>query len=211
MAAVISGVSKILSFNLLIDRQGTFITPALENIAGPAIWYEGCPGEGVLRAGGRGVDAGRPRQSLQLPILIQASAKKKPPDLLYAERLHRYVTAMRNGMPDRVPLRPFAAEITARYAGYTCQEVTHDYRKAFDAVIRCCSDFEWDAVVPNMVYVWTGQTQAIGLRYRRGFPISRTLRAGGLHAGDRRRSADCRAHLERCRGAGVPLHLARPA
>jgi methoxylated aromatic compound---corrinoid protein Co-methyltransferase len=84
---------------------------------------------------------------------------------LYSERLNRYVTAMRNGMPDRVPLRPFAAEITAKHAGYTCQEVTHDYNKAFEAVIRCCKDYEWDAVVPNMVYVWTGLTQAIGLRY----------------------------------------------
>ena len=84
---------------------------------------------------------------------------------LYAERLSRYVTAMRNGIPDRVPLRPLAAEVTARYAGYTCQEVTHDYRKAFDAVIRCCRDFPWDAAVPNMVYVWTGLTQAVGLRY----------------------------------------------
>ncbi len=86
-------------------------------------------------------------------------------DELYAARLDRYVTAMRNGTPDRVPLRPLAAEITARYAGFTCQEVTHDYRKAFEAVIRCCRDFDWDAAVPNMVYVWTGLTQAIGLRY----------------------------------------------
>jgi len=84
---------------------------------------------------------------------------------LYAARLRRYVTAMRKGVPDRVPLRPLAAEITAKYAGFTCQEVTHDYRKAFEAVIRCCADFDWDAAVPNMVYVWTGLTQAIGLRY----------------------------------------------
>ncbi len=84
---------------------------------------------------------------------------------LYQERLSRYATTMRNGVPDRVPIRPLAAEVTARYGGYTCQEVTHDYRKAFDAVIKCCTDFDWDAVVPNMVYVWTGLTQAIGLRY----------------------------------------------
>jgi len=84
---------------------------------------------------------------------------------LYAARLNRYVTAMRNEIPDRVPLRPFAAEVTAKHAGYTCQEVTHDYHKAFDAVIHCCKDFDWDAAVPNMVYVWTGLTQAIGLRY----------------------------------------------
>ena len=84
---------------------------------------------------------------------------------LYQERLRRYVTAMRNEKPDRVPLRPFVAEFTARYAGYTCQEVAHDYTKAFEAAIRCANDFDWDAVVPNMVYVWTGLAQALGLRY----------------------------------------------
>jgi len=84
---------------------------------------------------------------------------------LYAERLKRYVTAMRNEKPDRIPIRPFAAEFTAKYAGYTCQEVTHDYEKAFAAVRKCAADFDWDAVVGNMVYVWTALTQAIGLRY----------------------------------------------
>ena len=86
-------------------------------------------------------------------------------DELYAQRMNRYVTAMHLGQPDRVPLRPFAAEITAKHAGFTCQEVTHDYNKAFEAIIRCCHDYDWDATVPNMVYVWTGLTQAGGLRY----------------------------------------------
>lgn len=84
---------------------------------------------------------------------------------LYAERLNRYVTAMRNGKPDRVPIRPFVAEFAAKYAGYTCQEVTHDFEKAFAAARKCAADFDWDATVGNMVYVWTGLTQAIGLRY----------------------------------------------
>jgi len=84
---------------------------------------------------------------------------------LYAQRLNRYVTAARNLKPDRVPLRPFAAEFTATHGGMTCQEVTHDYNKAFEAVIRCCHDYDWDAVVPNMVYVWTGLAQTAGLRY----------------------------------------------
>jgi hypothetical protein len=90
-----------------------------------------------------------------------------PEDLeqLYAQRLMRYVTAMRNGTPDRVPIRPFVAEFTAKYAGFTCQEVTHDYEKAFLAARRCAADFDWDAVVGNMVYVWTGLTEAIGLKY----------------------------------------------
>ena len=64
-----------------------------------------------------------------------------------------------------VPIRPFVAEFTAKYAGYTCQEVAHDYKKAFAAARKCAADFDWDAVVSNMVYVWTGLTQAIGLRY----------------------------------------------
>jgi uroporphyrinogen-III decarboxylase len=84
---------------------------------------------------------------------------------LYQERLARYVTAMRNEKPDRIPIRPFVAEFTAKYAGYTCQEVVHDYSKAFEAAIKTAKDFQWDAVVPNMVYVWTGIAQAAGLRY----------------------------------------------
>jgi len=84
---------------------------------------------------------------------------------LYAERLKRYVTAMRNEKPDKIPIRPFVAEFTAKYAGYTCQEVAHDYEKAFVAARKCAADFDWDAVVGNMVYVWTGLTQAIGLKY----------------------------------------------
>ncbi|MBN2021330.1 MAG: hypothetical protein JW809_00915 [Pirellulales bacterium] len=84
---------------------------------------------------------------------------------LYQQRLARYTTALRNGKPDRVPIRPFVAEFVARYAGYTCQEVTHDFQKAFDATLRCAADFDWDATVPNMVWVWTGLVKAIGLKY----------------------------------------------
>jgi hypothetical protein len=83
----------------------------------------------------------------------------------YQRRLCRYMTAMRNEKPDCVPIRPFVAEFTAKVAGYTNQEVTHDYDKAFAAARKCAADFDWDAVVGNMVYVWTGLTQAIGLRY----------------------------------------------
>jgi len=83
----------------------------------------------------------------------------------YATRLRRYVTALRNEQPDQVPIRPFVAEFVAKYAGFSCQDVTHDYEKAFAAVRKCAADFDWDAVVGNMVYVWTGLTQAIGLKY----------------------------------------------
>ena len=84
---------------------------------------------------------------------------------LYQERLTRYVTALRNEKPDKIPIRPFVAEFTAQYAGLTCQQVAHDYTLAFEAAVKCAREFDWDAVVANMVYVWTGLTQAAGLRY----------------------------------------------
>lgn len=86
-------------------------------------------------------------------------------EILYQQRLARYVTAMRNEKPDMVPIRPFVAEFTAKYAGMDCQQVTQDYRLAFDAVVRCAADFDWDAVVANMVYVWGMIPQALGTRY----------------------------------------------
>jgi hypothetical protein len=58
-------------------------------------------------------------------------------EALYAERLNRYVTAMRNGKPGRVPIRPFVAEFTAKYAGYTCQEVAHDFPRVTEQALRC--------------------------------------------------------------------------
>ena len=89
----------------------------------------------------------------------------KDTEQIYQERLKRYVTAMRNEKPDMIPIRPFVAEFTAAYAGYTCQQVTQDYELAFAAARKCAADFDWDAVVGNMVYVWTGLTQAIGMKY----------------------------------------------
>ncbi|MBE0535594.1 MAG: hypothetical protein IH624_07980 [Phycisphaerae bacterium] len=89
----------------------------------------------------------------------------KDTERLYGERLKRYVTALRNGKPDKVPIRPFVAEFTAKYAGYNCQQVAHDYNLAFEAACKCAADFDWDAVVANMVYVWTGLTEAIGTNY----------------------------------------------
>ena len=83
---------------------------------------------------------------------------------LYQERLARYVTALRNEKPDKIPIRPFVAEFTAKYAGMTCQQVAHDFNLAFEAANKCARDFDWDAIVPNMVYVWTGLAQAAGLR-----------------------------------------------
>jgi uroporphyrinogen-III decarboxylase len=95
----------------------------------------------------------------------QDSENRNDTEQRYEARMRRYTTALRNEQPDMIPIRPFVAEFTARYAGYTCQQVAHDYELAFEAARRCAADFDWDAVVANMVYVWTGLTQAIGLKY----------------------------------------------
>ena len=60
---------------------------------------------------------------------------------IYDERLSRYLTAMRNEKPDKIPIRPFVAEFTAKYAGFTCQDVAHDYEKAFISGAQMCRRF----------------------------------------------------------------------
>ncbi|MDR0901227.1 MAG: hypothetical protein LBM92_00460 [Opitutaceae bacterium] len=84
---------------------------------------------------------------------------------LYDARLRRFLTALNNKRPDRVPVRPLAAEFTGRHSGFTCQQLTQHYPDAFEAMIRCCKDYDWDAVPASMVYVWTGITDAAGIRY----------------------------------------------
>jgi hypothetical protein len=79
----------------------------------------------------------------------------------------RYIAAMNNEKPDRVPLRPFAAEFVAKYAGFTVQEVTHEYSKAFEATKKCAKDFHWDAAIANTVFVWTGFVDHFGQKYYR--------------------------------------------
>lgn len=86
-------------------------------------------------------------------------------EALYQARLRRFVTALNNKKPDRVPIRPFAAEFTGRHAGYTCQQLTQHYPDAFEAMVRCCKDYDWDAVPASMVYVWTGITDAASVKY----------------------------------------------
>jgi hypothetical protein len=107
-------------------------------------------------------------------------------EALYQARLRRYVTALNNLKPDRVPVRPFAAEFTGRHAGYTCQQLTQHYPDAFEAMVRCCNDYDWDAVPASMVYVWTGITDAAGVRYY-GVPGWTCRRTAVSNTGSRRK------------------------
>lgn len=81
---------------------------------------------------------------------------------LYAQRLNRYATAMRNEKPDRIPLRPFIAEFATAYAGCNNQQASHDYELIFQAFQKCAADFDWDAIVPNLIYNYAGVIKAIG-------------------------------------------------
>ena len=86
-------------------------------------------------------------------------------DVTYEAKLTRYRTAMANGTPDFIPIRPFVAEATAKIANMTCQQLTQDYENAFEAVRISAKEFNWDAVVPNMVYIWGLIPQIMGTRY----------------------------------------------
>lgn len=96
---------------------------------------------------------------------LNATTTENSTEALYQERLKRYTTALRNGKPDRVPIRPFVAEFTAKYCGMDCQQVTQSYELAFDAALRTASELGWDAIVANMVYLWGAIPQALGTRY----------------------------------------------
>lgn len=99
------------------------------------------------------------------PATAQSFIMPTDKEQLYQQRLKRYTTALRNGKPDMVPIRPFAAEFIATYTGYSCQDVTQDFELAFKATRQCCIDLDWDATVANMVYVWGGIAQVMNLRY----------------------------------------------
>jgi hypothetical protein len=86
---------------------------------------------------------------------------------LYDERLERYYKANHREKPDKVPFRPFAAEAVGAFYGLNSQDVTHNVDKGLDAIIQMCKDFDIDATVVNMVYVWTGMTESYGTRYYR--------------------------------------------
>jgi hypothetical protein len=64
-----------------------------------------------------------------------------------------------------VPIRPFLAEAAGLFSGHDCQQLTHDYPLAFEAVLETAKRLDADALVANMVWVWTGLTESMGLRY----------------------------------------------
>lgn len=81
---------------------------------------------------------------------------------LYQQRLTRYVTAMYNEKPDRIPLRIFAEEFAAKYCGYTNYEVAVNHELQFDINRKFAVETGIDAIQTNSVVNWFGMQKAIG-------------------------------------------------
>jgi hypothetical protein len=82
--------------------------------------------------------------------------------LQYHEKLLRYVTAMYNEKPDRIPLRIFAEEFSAKYCGYSNYEVAVNHELQFDINRQFAVETGIDAIQTNSVVNWFGMQKAIG-------------------------------------------------
>ena len=81
---------------------------------------------------------------------------------LYQDKLLRYVTANYNQVPDRVPVRIFAEELAAKYAGYNNFEAAVDCQLQFDVNRKFASELQCDAIPTNSIVNWMGMIKAIG-------------------------------------------------
>ena len=86
-------------------------------------------------------------------------------ETLYNQRLNRYVTAMRGGTPDRIPIRFLYQEAAARYCGVTNQKVACDYNAAFDVTRKMATDMGNDAVMLNAIWSTYCVAKAAGWKY----------------------------------------------
>jgi hypothetical protein len=84
---------------------------------------------------------------------------------IYREKLNRYLAVMDCGKPDRVPIRLFLSEFTAKHAGYTLQEVYYQMDKNLDAVNKLLDDYDVDLTVTAPSLWWASQHDAVGARY----------------------------------------------
>lgn len=84
---------------------------------------------------------------------------------LYAERNKRYLTAIRGGTPDRIPIRFFLQEAAARITGYTSQQVACDYGLAFECTRKAGEILGCDAVMLNAIWSNYGVGKAAGWQY----------------------------------------------
>jgi hypothetical protein len=80
----------------------------------------------------------------------------------YRQRLARYVTAMFNEKADRVPIRLFSEEFSAKYCGCDNYETAVQLDLQFDVNRRLAVETGIDAVPVNSIVNWFGMQKALG-------------------------------------------------
>ena len=82
---------------------------------------------------------------------------------LYQQRLHRYVTACYNGRPDRIPIRVFAEELAAKYAGYSNFDTAVDHELQFEVNRKFASELGCDAIQGYLLAKPLPEAEALAL------------------------------------------------
>ena len=95
--------------------------------------------------------------------------KTKTNKELYQERLKRYLTACYNEQPDRIPIRIFSEELSAKYAGYTNFEAALHHEIQFESNRKFAVDLGCDAIQTNSIVNWVGMMKSIGWKFAK-FP-----------------------------------------
>lgn len=70
----------------------------------------------------------------------------------YEDRLARYVTAMRCGTPDRIPVRFLMQEVCGRFCGYSNQQLILDYNLVFESTRKLAEYLGVDSCMLNGVW-----------------------------------------------------------
>ena len=83
-------------------------------------------------------------------------------EVLYNQRLKRYVTACYNEQPDRIPIRVFSEEFSSKYAGYSNFDAAINHEIQFEVNRKFAVDFGCDAIQTNSIVNWVGMMKSIG-------------------------------------------------
>lgn len=84
---------------------------------------------------------------------------------LYNQRAARYLNAMNNGTPDRIPIRFLMQEVAAKYMGYTNQQVACDYNLAFEVTRKTGERLGVDSVMLNAIWSNYGLAKSAAWKY----------------------------------------------
>lgn len=94
-----------------------------------------------------------------------SSKSSKTKEILYQERLTRYLDAMQGKKPDKVPIRLQLSEFMAKYAGIELQEIYYDLDRNIEAADKILTDFDVDVTMGGPSLWWGALHDAVGAKY----------------------------------------------